>query len=478
MSIAFVAHRGNANTKIAGMTLGINPNLTIPAGALLIVRCVSTNDAGAANGDSVQHSVTDSQGNIYTRLKEFAENTAADKLIVSVFASQIASALTTGDTVTLTTPTETVRIIALEEFSSDPGEILFLEATAAVSASTKTPSVSVAGLDNIEHLFGAVVGAVGPPDQGGAYIQDSDYSNNLSIGTTGAGSSTNRSSYMGVRVATLTGDTYNPTLGATNQNIVILIAGRQTITTPVDLATSGVYRLLNEDQDVQKAGTYLVLTEQDIGKTGDYNILLADNEITTQGAYRLLIVDQDVNLAGEYRIVLVQEQVKTGEYRIIQVFDVAKTGDYKIVPTIDIVKSGLYRITGETQIQVTGDYRILMVDLDLALLGSYRLSFPDQDISVGGDYLVLLSDREIVMTGLYRLLFADQDIIKIAAYRVLSGNVDLQTTGIYRMIIADNEILNLGTYKLGLIDNDVELAGQYVILAQPIVRLKLSLKED
>lgn len=204
MTWAHVAHRGSANTKTAGATLGVNPSAAIAAGRVVVVRI------GSGTGGVAISSVTDSQGNTYSLLGQASHANATG----GAYVSQLATALGTGDTITVTWAASTgAKSVGLEEFSVSAGSTISIDGTAGTDANnTNAPVPAVSGLSSIERLF---VGAGGFRDafDAQAITQDADYgpAGANPVGTTGGATNSNAANWWGFRVATITGDTWGPT---------------------------------------------------------------------------------------------------------------------------------------------------------------------------------------------------------------------------------------------------------------------------
>ncbi|MBI2450802.1 MAG: hypothetical protein HYV52_00470 [Parcubacteria group bacterium] len=224
-SWAFVAHRGSANNKTGGANISVSPTASIPSGAFLVIRAASDN-LSAVNGDNNEHtSVTDSKGNTYAQFVEFtnASGAAGSGVTVSMWGSILTVGLGVADSVTVNfSGAVNSKVMALEEFSIGAGSTFSIAGTGTGSGSTNSPSALVSGLVSQEYLFLGQVGVEGP--NGDAFTQDADYANNTSVGTTGGGAATNISSRWGSRITTLTGDTYNPTLGNARDWAAIIVA--------------------------------------------------------------------------------------------------------------------------------------------------------------------------------------------------------------------------------------------------------------
>ena len=221
---SFVGHRGSAGGSVAGTTISVFPSVSIPQNAILIVRTVSDNPSTVI-GMTDYHSVSDSKGNTYTKLREItmASGSPGSGLTVALFASKLSTGLSTTDTVTLTISSSVgAKAIGLEEFSVGTGMTFQLDAVIFSNGNSTTPSVTLLGLTNVTRLWLGLVGIEGPNED--TFTQDTDYANNTSFGTTGGVADTNVASRFGSRVATITSDTYNPTLGTTRDWVDILAA--------------------------------------------------------------------------------------------------------------------------------------------------------------------------------------------------------------------------------------------------------------
>ena len=237
MAWAFVAHRGNALTKVSGATLAVNPTATLVVGAVVIVRCAADNLA-AASGETTEHSVADSKGNTWTKMREHcsAGGGAALGVTISTFVSQITVELLTSDTITLTvTSAVSAKVIAIEEFSIGAGNTVTVTADEGgiEGGGANNYSISLSGLASTEYLFFGHVGfeASNIAD----HVLDTDYGNNLEVDTTGGAANSNVASHMGTRIATLTGDTFAGTTTFAYQIAATLVALLE-VSSGVDLA--------------------------------------------------------------------------------------------------------------------------------------------------------------------------------------------------------------------------------------------------
>jgi hypothetical protein len=95
--------------------------------------------------------------------------------------------------------------------------------------------VTLNGLDTTAY---ALIGSIHrEADDINTYTQDTDYNDRTKFGTTGGTANTNVSNIVGDRVATLAGDTYNPTALSVSADVVSMVVAlkevvpfRQTVT--------------------------------------------------------------------------------------------------------------------------------------------------------------------------------------------------------------------------------------------------------
>jgi hypothetical protein len=220
----FVAHRGSANAKTGATSISVSPSAEIPAGAIVLVRCVSF--PVNAEGDTNFHSVSDSKSHTWTKLHEHSRfPSSGNGATNSLWMAKLTSALTTSDTVTLSlssSPTSNAKAIGLEEFSVASGKTFSPAGANAANGSSSTPSVTLSGLSSAARLWLGHVTRQRP--NGDTYTQDSDYNDTTKFGTTGGSATSNQSSVAGYRIATLTGDTYNISIQTSGNWVAVLAA--------------------------------------------------------------------------------------------------------------------------------------------------------------------------------------------------------------------------------------------------------------
>lgn len=223
MALAHVAARGTAADTASASSIGVAPTAGIALGNLLIVR-VAAHNLSASTGATNEHtSVTDTQGNTYTKLHEYtlSNGGASLGLTVSIWAAVLTTALTTGDTVTVNISGAVIhRTISLSEFTAVSPALEDFEGTNGTST---TPSVALSGMPSAEYLLLGVTGYRRTAADTETF--DADYSLDVGVFDTGAGGNNARVKHWGeYRIATLTGDTYAAGNSASGAWVAILVA--------------------------------------------------------------------------------------------------------------------------------------------------------------------------------------------------------------------------------------------------------------
>ncbi len=255
MAWSFTAHRGGANSKTSGAVLAVAPTGTIPVGAILVAVAVSDNIA-TGGGQTQTHVVADFKGNYWRKVREQSNAAAGGAGITcSVWACRVTAQLTTSDIVVLgLTAAAASRAIGLYEYAVAVGnDVAFASAASSEQDNTASPTVTLSGLASQSYAFFGVVAR--EDDTAGTYTPDADFNDRTKFGTTGGTGNTNVSCIVGDRVATLTGDTFNPTALSISADVVsILIAMREITEFPqktVTVSFSGGSMLLTMDSETK-----------------------------------------------------------------------------------------------------------------------------------------------------------------------------------------------------------------------------------
>lgn len=217
--------RGTAQNKTAGALTTLVPNANVLVDEVLIAIAVSDNIA-TGGGATNSHNLCDSQKNIWHPVFEFSNAAAAAAgITLSVWVTMVTKQISTTDAVYLvTTGNTTAKALNLRKTTVGANRCVGVVASAqSQQDATQAPTVTLSGLVSQEYtLFGVVARE---QDNAGTYTMDTDYTDQGKFGTTGGTGDTNVSCILGTRLATLTGDTFNPTtLSAAADVVTALVA--------------------------------------------------------------------------------------------------------------------------------------------------------------------------------------------------------------------------------------------------------------
>lgn len=221
MAFSYVNERGVADTKTAGTTLNCPVTANIPVGALVITRAVADN-ANVTTGPSTTHSMSDSQGNSYTRIVEYTLNPGSGLGVASsLHYSVLTTALTTAgaDYVMLTSSNVVARALGILEFGTAGIDGY---GSSGVTGTGNSPSVTISSLPSRTYLFIGLPGWEGKSNET-LTSEDADYASFTTyIGNTAGGAESCVGALGAYRIATLTGDTYAPVLNQSRDYACVL----------------------------------------------------------------------------------------------------------------------------------------------------------------------------------------------------------------------------------------------------------------
>ena len=215
MAISIVnGSRGTASEKTSDATLTLTPSGTLVAGNYGLLAVVVDN-VGTAEGETTTVSVTDTQSNVWTRLREQTEaNTTAGTGVTSaLFLAYLAGSLTTSDTISIAlTGDATAKGAGLAELGVAAGATLVLSES-GVNGSNATASTSysvgLSGLTSVDGLFVGMAACEGETDL--TCTLDAGYTafgfGSIGSGTAGA-ANTNVRARVGTFAATATSETF------------------------------------------------------------------------------------------------------------------------------------------------------------------------------------------------------------------------------------------------------------------------------
>ncbi|MGH9862543.1 MAG: hypothetical protein ACRD35_03890 [Candidatus Acidiferrales bacterium] len=219
----FVSARGTAQEKTSDGSLSVSPLATIAAGSILIVWAATDNPTnGTSCTDGTFHSVSDSAGNTYTLLRERTQGTtAAAGVTTSLWASKLATQLTTSSTVTVTISSNvTAKTVGLAEFTVAAGKTFSLNSSTQNCANGTDGSTTLSGLSASEHLHFDINGAETDVNPG----TESGLTGVNSISTTGGGAASNINGRSYYKISSSTSETHTITWASANDHSVLHVA--------------------------------------------------------------------------------------------------------------------------------------------------------------------------------------------------------------------------------------------------------------
>jgi hypothetical protein len=471
---------GSANTKTAGTSLVIDLDAGASIGDLVIVG-VATDNGGTSAGDTTHLSVTDSQGNSYTRRQEKTETAggAGDGVTGGLFGSVLTTALADTDTITVTSTNVVARGAVAERFTCS-GTPTYVNSASSRGTGT-SPSDGVAGQSSEDNVYVTVTAIEYKP---GNYTEDTGDSftalgedgptagGNVSCVAVSLGYKTNATGNTETHDPTITSSDYVHAIGSwydasSGYTLTIDNVGSYTLsgkdpTLTYDLVLAldaGSYTLSGKDPTLAvgrvlalDAGAY-TLTGQDPTLTYDLVLALEAGSYTLSG--------QDPTLAQGRKFAL-----DAGSYTLTG-FDPGLAIGRKLA--LDL---GSYTLTGQDP--------SLTVDLKLALdAGSYTLTGKDPTLTYTpvGDFTLTIDDvGSYTLTGQDPGLIYDRKLaLNLGSYVITGQDATLTYTpvGGYTLTIDDvgayvlsgqDPVLAYGR-KLALDTGSYALTGQAAGLA-------------
>lgn len=202
MTFSSPTQRGSNTTQAAGTTLDVTTfSGAMAVGQLIFVNTVTDNYV-TEDGESSQHSISDTKGNTWVKIRENTETdgVAADGVTVATFCTKVKTQIETTDTITLTCANSVAcKIISVFELShnaeSNVGIVQVGVGQAAVSA-------SVSGLPSNAYFL---LGHGGAEGTDASKSPDADYLELYDLRTDNTGNQITQ--HVVYRIATLTSDT-------------------------------------------------------------------------------------------------------------------------------------------------------------------------------------------------------------------------------------------------------------------------------
>jgi hypothetical protein len=252
----FTAARGSAGDRTSDTTIAMNPSANLVVGVIVIVVCASDN-AASADGETTEHTVTDSQSNKWHKLREHcsAGGAGAAGVTGSVWACKVTTQIGTGDTITLTTSaSQTAKCLCAVEVSSSAGawDCIDVQVDAGTDNSPTAASLTIKSAAVLS------IGAVCIESSDTAIsAEDSDYTSRVWVRSGSSGGSTgNVSCGIATRIATLTSDTYAPTTGSSSNHVGFVVLLREAATktrTRMVKSSGGAFTSLSSYESNQQA---------------------------------------------------------------------------------------------------------------------------------------------------------------------------------------------------------------------------------
>jgi hypothetical protein len=227
-----VTERGSASERVSDASLGGSPSAAITVDKIAFV-VLAFDNLTAADGDTTDNdTLTDTDGHTWNKVFEYtgsAGGAAADGVTNSLWWVKVTSEIGTGDTITFgTVASTTAKVMGFFEVTVGAGNTVQVADRASQAlggVGSVSPSVALSGLASKEYLL---IGIVAREQEVLTWTEDTDYTNvfaaeGISSGPTG-GATTNVVIHVGYRIATLTGDTFAPSLAEQTDIATTLVA--------------------------------------------------------------------------------------------------------------------------------------------------------------------------------------------------------------------------------------------------------------
>lgn len=213
-----ITARGSATEQSADNSIGISPSANLTVGKIVIVNVVVDNIA-TADGASNNVSLSDTQGNIWSKVSEYTDSdgVAADGVTVATFVTRITTQIGTGDTITATTTSNTTdKIISIFEATVASGYTFAVE---QVGIGQGAITASVSALPYKEYLL---IGHGGAEGVDSTKTPDADYTERFDLRTNSSGSAITQ--HVVTRIASLTSDTCTSSAWTNTNPMFLLVA--------------------------------------------------------------------------------------------------------------------------------------------------------------------------------------------------------------------------------------------------------------
>ena len=212
----YVQNIGKTSTKTAGTSMQIAVTNTVPIGDTLIIRVVHDYSGSAPT-------ITDSKGNTYVRDRT-APN-SGNTIRATIFSSPITTALSSGDTITITTPNVSAKAAVVDHFNGLYASNI-VDQQNGTSGSSTTPGTSIS--INTTHANALIIGfnaVEGPLED--VFTEDAlgQFESLPREGTDDGDDNTNVTVNGGYKSVSVTGNyQYKPTLDPSRNWINFIVA--------------------------------------------------------------------------------------------------------------------------------------------------------------------------------------------------------------------------------------------------------------
>lgn len=242
MTITSIGAAGTGQRNTSGNTISVNLSVSIESGNLAVV-IAALDNTGTTDADfSEVTSVTDPQGNTWTKLGEYTNGQTGAGLGATVSAWYCIPTTTIPDTDNLTVNlanSVTDAAATVWEFDISAASVALAGSVQVLANDAGDPgSMSISGLSSAETLF---IRAIGSENEFTTFTPTTNYTQFTSaISTTSGGAADNMSVHGEFRILTDTGDTSDPSASSPYDHASVYFALREVAgTTDTALSTAG-----------------------------------------------------------------------------------------------------------------------------------------------------------------------------------------------------------------------------------------------
>lgn len=451
----------------------MSPTATIAVGKFAFVSCV-TDNSNTVDGMSIdRHTVTDSQGNEWFRfVTEFTETdgSADDGVCISQWWSKITTAITTSDTITLTTAVpQRDSIISCFEATFGAGKTV---GAANYGIGQGTLNTSISGLTSREYMFIYIAGSEG---EDAAKTPATNYIERFDlISSTSGALDANICLHVATRVQTTTSTGTVASSGWTGTNFMALLIAVYEIddivhyTMPADAGTfsitgqdsnllhnklivagDGAFAITGESANLLKGykltaqeGTFLITGEDatlthvvSLGLTADpgsfvitgYDTGLIKHHKLSLDAGSLVITGQEVSFGRNYRLMTDQGPFLITGHDVLFIKNSllnAESGSFAITGQNAALQYNKHLVAGSGAFAITGYDADLRLDIPL-LLDAESGSF----VLTGQEVNLILKRRIVPEAGVFTITGYDATLSHVEVKKLTAQAGAFRITG-------------------------------------------------